>query len=111
MQFNGVKLKSYLQPLEELTIYLSQILGVLSGIKKTDTKVDEENRNTALYETVGDNLAFLIQIFGLVTLTYIGYKQENTFMSWILSIALFMVSLRWWENYVSSDSAIGRSIH
>ncbi|XP_008215122.2 chitin synthase chs-2 [Nasonia vitripennis] len=77
------------------------VLGFISKFKRKQST--EESR----FYFYGDVLAFLGQIGGLASFTYIACQSRNSFVPATLPVAFFLVSLRWWSNYVASDCRFG----
>lgn len=59
------------------------------------------------YFVLADIASLAVQLLG--TTFYCFYNDDDAdFPLWILPIVLSMISLRWWANYVSLDSNIGK---
>ncbi|XP_014204894.1 uncharacterized protein LOC106636864 [Copidosoma floridanum] len=65
---------------------------------------DSKQKPLHFYTDVG---AFCCQLLGLCVFTYLASQGQQSSASWTLPIALLLTSLRWWGNYVSSNSHFG----
>lgn len=82
------------------------ILGLLSRCSSRN------NRKRSLLLTI-DVLVMLVQLcgpFSLVVFESLTSKGNFTYWkTWMPPIALFLISFGWWENYVFTNSSIGKS--
>ena len=68
-------------------------------------------RGKSLFVLFGDVAAFAAQLCGILVWLLSGDDDANVTPTtrWILPIALILTSIRWWINYVSSNSSFGNS--